>query len=638
MKNIKLVIPKLREYSYEQKLENDSNTMSYNAGYDVSYYGYHYDTGCIDFPEEKWKDTYEKRIKENKYFAYIKDCSMNKYVGYVNYQYNKNDDIYECGVLIEYKYRGKDYSKDALRLLVKEANKNGIDYLYDTFEKDRENALKTFIDVGFEIYKESTWKKFNKNVDGVIVRIKTDKVLPNITNLKTIDDVLTFMKNNIRYGWLDINNELHIGNMKNFRKLYRTLSIEEILKYGIGTCIDQVKLINYLLNRINVKNKMFATRIYEPNDFNKLDEEEHMHCFVLCYIDNKVYHIEHPNWYRIGIYEYKNEEEALKNINDYYIKLSGGISRPITEFYKIESNITFKEFNNYINNLDISFKKVHDSKEDYEKLYNWCKNRNVYEWVEQRILSYDEIVNKYKNKMIKKEQDLYIIKSNNKDIGLVQIYKFKNDINLRGLDKYRNTYEYDLFIGEAEYLNKGIGKQIVDSINNTIYKKYNADSIILRPFKRNERAINCYQKCNFEKVDEYVGTDTLGNKENTIVLLNKLNRWTFGIDTNRLVNLVLEGKKTATTSLYGIDCLPKIGEISILTDSKDNNVCTLETKEVIVTEFKNITWNLAKLEGENKTLDEWRKIHVDYFSKIDSNFNEDTKVIFEIFEMIEKFK
>ena len=44
---------------------------------------------------------------------------------------------------------------------------------------------------------------------------------------------------------------------------------------------------NYLLNKISVKNKMFATRIYEPNDFNKLDEEEHMHCFILCYIDNK---------------------------------------------------------------------------------------------------------------------------------------------------------------------------------------------------------------------------------------------------------------------------------------------------------------------------------------------------------------
>ena len=164
---------------------------------------------------------------------------------------------------------------------------------------------------------------------------------------------LEFMKNNIRYGWLDINNEIHIGNMKNFRKLYRTLSIDEILKYGIGTCIDQVKLMNYLLNKISVKNKMFATRIYEPNDFNKLDEEEHMHCFILCYIDNKVYHIEHPNWYRIGIYEYKNEKEALKNINEYYVKLSSGISRPITEFYEIDSNISFIEFNSYINNLDV---------------------------------------------------------------------------------------------------------------------------------------------------------------------------------------------------------------------------------------------------------------------------------------------
>ena len=199
-------------------------------------------------------------------------------------------------------------------------------------------------------------KPLDKNVKGVIVRIKTSKILPNISNLRTMDDVLSFMKNNIRYGWLDINKELHIGNMKNFRKLYKTLSIEEIIKYGIGTCIDQVNLMHFLLNKINIKNKMFATRIYESNDFDKLDEEEHMHCFILCYINNKVYQIEHPNWYRIGIYEYKNEKEALKSINDYYIKLSGGISRPITEFYDIKANLSFKEFNNYINNLDINLK------------------------------------------------------------------------------------------------------------------------------------------------------------------------------------------------------------------------------------------------------------------------------------------
>lgn len=33
MKNIELVKPKLNQYFYEQKIERDPKTMSYNAGY-----------------------------------------------------------------------------------------------------------------------------------------------------------------------------------------------------------------------------------------------------------------------------------------------------------------------------------------------------------------------------------------------------------------------------------------------------------------------------------------------------------------------------------------------------------------------------------------------------------------------------
>ena len=108
------------------------------------------------------------------------------------------------------------------------------------------------------------------------------------------------------------------------------------------------------------------------------------------------------------------------------------------------------------------------------------------------------------------------------------------------------------------------------------------------------------------------------------------------MDTDKLINLVLSGKKTATTSLYKIDNLSKIGDISVLTDLNDKSICIIKTKKVIVTEFKNITWNLAKLEGENNSLNEWRQVHENYFSKIDTNFNEKTKVIFEIFEVVRK--
>ena len=71
MKNITLIVPKLEDYYYEQKLNEDPSTMNYNAGYDLPLKGYHYDTGCIDFPKTVWKEKYQKRITENKYFAYI---------------------------------------------------------------------------------------------------------------------------------------------------------------------------------------------------------------------------------------------------------------------------------------------------------------------------------------------------------------------------------------------------------------------------------------------------------------------------------------------------------------------------------------------------------------------------------------
>ena len=74
----------------------------------------------------------------------------------------------------------------------------------------------------------------------------------NLKKIKSIKDVLEFMKKNIKYGWLDINNKEHIGNMKNFRKLYRTSTLEEILTHKIGTCIEQVYLMNNLLNKIKL--------------------------------------------------------------------------------------------------------------------------------------------------------------------------------------------------------------------------------------------------------------------------------------------------------------------------------------------------------------------------------------------------
>ena len=164
-------------------------------------------------------------------------------------------------------------------------------------------------------------------------------------------DVFNYMDNHIQYGWIDIDNNKHIGDMKNFRKTYRTSSVQETIESGLGTCIEHVELAHYLLDKIDVKNKMFWCRIFEPDDFNNLEEDEHMHCFILYYENGQVYQMENANSNKKGIFEYNTEAEAIKAIVQYYIELRGGKDSPTTEFFEVQEHISFKKFNAYINSL-----------------------------------------------------------------------------------------------------------------------------------------------------------------------------------------------------------------------------------------------------------------------------------------------
>lgn len=120
-------------------------------------------------------------------------------------------------------------------------------------------------------------------------------------------------------------------------------------------------------------------------------------------------------------------------------------------------------------------------------------------------------------------------------------------------------------------------------------------------------------------------------------------RWKFGTDNDKLVELVLKGEKRATTSLYSEylndnEELPKVGDRSIILFDDGRDACLIEDVEVIVTEFKNITEDLAFIEGEgDKSLDYYRKEHIRIFKNIDSSFDNDSKVVFEIFKVIKKY-
>ena len=164
----------------------------------------------------------------------------------------------------------------------------------------------------------------------------------------------------------------------------------------------------------------------------------------------------------------------------------------------------------------ITFRKLEEK--DYELLHKWCQSKTIYEWFEQRPLSLEEIKTKYKRKQSEGKQELYIIQVDDIDTGYVQIYTYENDSPI-DLSKYKNIYEFDLFIKE-ESQSHGIGQIIIKKIINKIEQEHHPDLIILRPFKENKKAIHCYQKSGFKEIAEYQGKDTLEN-EKTILLLGK---------------------------------------------------------------------------------------------------------------------
>lgn len=178
----------------------------------------------------------------------------------------------------------------------------------------------------------------------------------SVCDIKIPEDVLRFMEDNISYGWKDTGNHNHINEMQNFRQLYRTSSLEETLENGFGTCVEQSLLMKHLLEKLGIKTKMFCSRYYEDETITDVNKEVHMHCALLYFLNDRVYHMEHANGEMKGIYEYESEEAAIDSIKKYYEEKDGAPLRTITEISSVDPNLSFKDLNLYVNSIDVENK------------------------------------------------------------------------------------------------------------------------------------------------------------------------------------------------------------------------------------------------------------------------------------------
>jgi aminoglycoside 6'-N-acetyltransferase len=156
---------------------------------------------------------------------------------------------------------------------------------------------------------------------------------------------------------------------------------------------------------------------------------------------------------------------------------------------------------------EISIRLMHDDMHDYELMWKWLSDEKVLEYYEGRDnpFSLERVLEEYQPVVRGEDVAVACIFSyQNQPIGYLQYYALdempETDRQLYGLENTQNTFGMDLFIGETEYWNQGIGCKVVSKIINFLFDQLDAKKIVIDPETWNTRAINTYEKCGFKKL------------------------------------------------------------------------------------------------------------------------------------------
>jgi aminoglycoside 6'-N-acetyltransferase len=155
---------------------------------------------------------------------------------------------------------------------------------------------------------------------------------------------------------------------------------------------------------------------------------------------------------------------------------------------------------------DLVVRLMRDETSDYELMSRWLSDERVLEFYDGRDkpLSVEGAREKYGPRS-RGEGSVAscILELAGKPIGYLQFYRtddFDEWRTLLGLAPEPARYSIDIFIGEPELWNLGLGTRALRSVLDHLFGDRHASAVVITPFAWNERAIRCYEKAGFRKV------------------------------------------------------------------------------------------------------------------------------------------
>lgn len=143
---------------------------------------------------------------------------------------------------------------------------------------------------------------------------------------------------------------------------------------------------------------------------------------------------------------------------------------------------------------------------DFPLLLKWLGTPHVKAWYDQEITHNEESVEaKYSNYVNSNQIKAYIIHIDDKPIGYIQIYNAYDFLRDKPLEHLPESLRaIDFYIGEEEYLGKGIGAKILKAFVTTEF-----EYIFVDPDINNIAAIKTYENAGFKKIKEHLDTNEI---------------------------------------------------------------------------------------------------------------------------------
>lgn len=140
---------------------------------------------------------------------------------------------------------------------------------------------------------------------------------------------------------------------------------------------------------------------------------------------------------------------------------------------------------------------------DLSLLHRWLNAPHVLEWWDRPGPSYEQVVEKYSPRMLRTDGvHPYVILLESAPVGYLQVYDVEEGSpSASYLPAGVRAVGVDLFIGEAEYIHRGLGSRILRSfVDRVVFGQTNADVCVIDPSERNRIAIRAYEKAGFSHV------------------------------------------------------------------------------------------------------------------------------------------